>query len=326
MNRLKLTWQSISESYDKLRDRGSSTRCERLIKQTATTFRFSGVTAAIPLFDISVSFGELSIEKKQLVEAYTPTAIAVDHFQYTMCKTLKDPDFIKDFTTERLAQLKENFVFTQIAIGIYSVAFEGFIRNPEGQRANFDESFDLLLDCFRNIVNQAKSLNAEQERRRAISRILSSVGIEGKDQERAQLFVIENKPRNYVSRSENIEDEILGENANLHSRLLQLISRRSLNSQLSGDVSSRIDGSSILEMTELLIKNGVFPSPDEKIRGYIEEYRRIGDKVASGKGKITYEEWGSSKYSLGVGWLHSTLDIIEDRERRGGAASSSTVI
>jgi hypothetical protein len=117
---------------------------------------------------------------------------------------------------------------------------------------------------------------------------------------------------------DNPEDQIREENGNLHARLVQLITSRNLNSQLSGNdnnnSSSKIDGSSIIEMTDSLIRNGVLPSADGKIRRFLEEVRRLGDKVARGE-KITREEGGNSNYSLGVGWLHSMLDLIEARER-----------
>jgi hypothetical protein len=134
----------------------------------------------------------------------------------------------------------------------YSLAFEAFIRDPDGQRDNFKESLELLKDCFQNVVQQAQTLNVEQERKRAISRILSSIGVEEKDQGHAQLVSYVTYYYNKLWSVENIEDQIRIDISNLHDRLMGLLSQGDLNSRLPNG-----NNSSILEIADVLTKYGV---------------------------------------------------------------------
>lgn len=99
---------------------------------------------------------------------------------------------------------------------------------------------------------------------------------------------------------------------------MQIITRRSLNSQLTSGFdsrSSRIDGSSIFEMVDLLIRNGVLTYVNERTMGFMEELKRICDRVANGE-RISPEEFDKSDYRLAVPWLEMRLDDIEERERQ----------
>lgn len=49
--------------------------------------------------------------------------------------------------------------------------------------------------------------------------------------------------------------------------------------------------------------------------GFMEELKRIYDRVASGE-RISPEEFDKSDYRLAVPWLEMRLDDIEERERQ----------
>jgi hypothetical protein len=283
--------------------------------------KFAGLTAVSQLSDISISIGELSIDKKKLIENITETAIAVDQYQYNICNILSNPTLTKNLSPGRLEQHTENLIGAHACIVQYRLAFEAFKQDPEGQRDNLNMSFIKVQNFFQSVVDQsAPKTNAEERRRKAISEVLSSIGIEGKDQDRTQLFAIVSKPRNYVWKRENLEDQIRNETTSLHARLMQIITHKNLNSQLSCSVgasgdSSRIDGSSIFEMVDLLIRNGVLTDVNERAMGFMEELRRICDSVANGE-QTSLEELDKSDYGLAVPWLQSRLDDIEEGERQ----------
>jgi hypothetical protein len=295
------------ESFTRFRDRG---RCRRLIQQTATSFRFTGLTAAIPLADISFTIGQLDIDRRSLVDAYTSTAVQVDNYQFTLCNTLTNRNLTRNFTPERLAQQTENFIAAQGALAFYSIAFESFIRDPDGQRANFDQSFDLLLDCIRNIVNQAQTQNAEQERRRAISRILSSIGVEGRDQDRVQLVALVTEHHNRVWSRDNLQVQITNEIENLRGRLTDLIAENNLNSQLPNG-----DNSSIFEIADVLMRHGIIWG-EGRGREFAQVITDIENRVVARNERITAEEFDRSDYRLAIPWFELEFQRIQLERRR----------
>jgi polyhydroxyalkanoate synthesis regulator phasin len=274
------------------------------------------------LHDLNITIGEFGTELKPLVQNITETALAIDDYQHGICNNLSNPNIANYLTPDSRARHTENLFSAHACILLYRSAFNAFMADQNGQRENLDASFKILKNFVQSVVDQSTPTkpNAEERRKKAISEVLSSIGIEGKDQDRTQLFAIVSKPRIYVSKRENLEDQIRNETASLHARLMQIITRRNLNSQLSSGVgasgdSSRIDGSSISEMVDLLIRNGVLTHVDERARGFMEELKRVCDRVANEE-RISLEELDKSDYGLAVPWLEMRLDDIEERERQ----------
>lgn len=305
---------SITESVNKYLARS---KCYKLIKYQTRSLEIDGATAVSGLGDFKITIGEFRTEIKPLVQNITETAQANDDYQYDICNNLSNPTM--GISQERRSQHIENLYAAHACILLYRTAFIAFLVDQEGQRDNLNASFNTLGNFVQSVIDQSiPKTNPEEQRRRAISEILSSVGIEEKDQEHTQLFAIESKPHNKLWSFENLEDQIRNETRDLHARLMQIITRRSLNSQLTSGFdsrSSRIDGSSIFEMVDLLIRNGVLTYVNERTMGFMEELKRICDRVANGE-RISPEEFDKSDYRLAVPWLEMRLDDIEERERQ----------
>jgi hypothetical protein len=68
-------------------------------------------------------------------------------------------------------------------------------------------------------------------------------------------------------------------------------------------------------MVDLLIRNGVLTYVNERTMGFMEELKRICDRVTNGE-RISPEEFDKSDYRLAIPWLEMRLDDIEERERQ----------
>jgi hypothetical protein len=307
MGKLKLTLDEILESYVKFRDRG---KCHRLINQTATTFKFEGVKAAIPLYDISFTIGALDIDKKQLIDTYSPIALIVDNYQFTLCNNLKDPSFTKGMDLERLTQLRNDFIAAQGALALYSVTFEAFRNFPDRLKADFDESFDLLLKCFQKIVTRAQTENEEQERKRVVSRILSSLGVEEKDLDRVQLVAYASEYHNRVWSRDNIEGQITNDIRNLRSRLIDLIAQNGLNPQLPHG-----NNSAILDIADVLMGHGIIWGTGRG-REFARVITDIENRIVARNERITLKEFDHGEYRNAILWFESEFQRIEQEQRQ----------
>jgi hypothetical protein len=106
---------------------------------------------------------------------------------------------------------------------------------------------------------------------------------------------------------DNLEDQIRATNRQLHSRLMRIISQRNLNSQLP-----RGDGSSILEIVDVLINNAVI-SREGQSRDYAEVITRIGDRVDREGERIAAEEFQKGDYAIAIAEFDNTLQNIENQ-------------
>ncbi|HEX2170514.1 MAG TPA: hypothetical protein VHF65_09470 [Nitrososphaera sp.] len=106
---------------------------------------------------------------------------------------------------------------------------------------------------------------------------------------------------------DNPEDQIRTANRQLHSRLMRIVSQRNLNSQLP-----RGDGSSILEIVDVLINNAII-SREGQSRDYAEVITSIGDRVDRGGGRIAAEEFQKGDYTIAIAEFDNTLQNIENQ-------------
>ncbi len=106
---------------------------------------------------------------------------------------------------------------------------------------------------------------------------------------------------------DNPNDQIRGANKDLHTRLMGIVTRRNLNPQLP-----KGDSSSISEIVEMLITNGVITTEEGKSRESAEVITTMGDRVDRGE-LITPVEFGNGTYTNAIGWFDN--NILPDIER-----------
>ncbi len=104
---------------------------------------------------------------------------------------------------------------------------------------------------------------------------------------------------------DNPNDQIRGANKDLHTRLMGIVTRRNLNPQLP-----KGDSSSISEIVEMLITNGVITTEEGKSRESAEVIATMGDRVDRGE-LITPVEFGNGIYTNAIGWFDSILPDLE---------------
>ncbi len=104
---------------------------------------------------------------------------------------------------------------------------------------------------------------------------------------------------------DNPNDQIRGANKDLHTRLMGIVTRRNLNPQLP-----KGDSSSISEIVEMLITNGVITTEEGKSRESAEVITTMGDRVDRGE-LITPVEFGNGTYTAAIGWFDNILPAME---------------
>ena len=103
---------------------------------------------------------------------------------------------------------------------------------------------------------------------------------------------------------DNPNDQIRGANKDLHTRLMGIVTRRNLNSQLP-----KGDSSSIPEIVDILIRNGVIPN-EGRSRESAEVITAMGDRVDRGE-LITPVEFSNGTYTNAIAWFDTLLPDIE---------------
>jgi hypothetical protein len=104
---------------------------------------------------------------------------------------------------------------------------------------------------------------------------------------------------------DNPNDQIRDANKDLHTRLMGIVTLRNLNPQLP-----KGDSSSISEIVEMLITNGVITTEEGKSRESAEVITTIGDRVDRGE-LITPVEFSNGTYTNAIGWFDNILPDIE---------------
>ncbi len=103
---------------------------------------------------------------------------------------------------------------------------------------------------------------------------------------------------------DNPNDQIHDANKDLHTRLMGIVTRRNLNSQLP-----KGDSSSIPEIVDILIRNGIIPN-EGRSRESAEVVTAMGDRVDRGE-LITPVEFGNGTYTNAIAWFDTLLPDIE---------------
>ena len=107
---------------------------------------------------------------------------------------------------------------------------------------------------------------------------------------------------------DNPNEQIRGANKELRTRLMGIVTQRNLNAQLP-----KGDSSSISEIVEMLITNGVIPREGEgRSKESAEVITNMGERVDRGE-IITPVEFGNGNYTNAIGWFDTTLPNIEKR-------------
>jgi hypothetical protein len=104
---------------------------------------------------------------------------------------------------------------------------------------------------------------------------------------------------------DNPNDQIRGANKDLRTRLMGIVTRRDLNARLP-----KGDSSSISEIVEMLITNGVITTEEGKSRESAEVITAMGDRVDRGE-IITPVEFSNGNYTNAIGWFDTLLPDIE---------------
>jgi hypothetical protein len=104
---------------------------------------------------------------------------------------------------------------------------------------------------------------------------------------------------------DNPNDQIRGANKDLRTRLMGIVTRRDLNARLP-----KGDSSSISEIVEMLITNGVITTTEEKSRESAGVITAMGDRVDRGE-IITPVEFSNESYINAIGWFDTLLPDIE---------------
>jgi hypothetical protein len=104
---------------------------------------------------------------------------------------------------------------------------------------------------------------------------------------------------------DNPNDQIRGANKDLRTKLMGIVTRRDLNSRLP-----KGDSSSISEIVEMLITNGVITTEGGKSRESADVITAMGDRVDKGE-IITPVEFSNGNYTNAIGWFDTLLPDIE---------------
>jgi hypothetical protein len=104
---------------------------------------------------------------------------------------------------------------------------------------------------------------------------------------------------------DNPNDQIRGANKDLRSRLMGIVTQRDLNAQLP-----KGDSSSISEIVEMLITNGVITTGGGKSRESADIITAMGGRVDRGE-IITPVEFSNGNYTNAIGWFDTLLPDIE---------------
>ena len=105
---------------------------------------------------------------------------------------------------------------------------------------------------------------------------------------------------------DNPNEQIRGANKELRTRLMGIVTQRNLNAQLP-----KGDSSSISEIVDMLITNGVIPT-EGRSKEFAEVITTMGVRVDRGE-IITPVEFGNGTYTNAIGWFDTTLPNIEKR-------------
>jgi hypothetical protein len=100
---------------------------------------------------------------------------------------------------------------------------------------------------------------------------------------------------------EDRKAQVLEENTNLESRLMQIVNQRNLNVQLARDRPS------VSELVDVLVTNRVIPEEERGSREFADRITRIADKAAKGE-HITQEEFND--YTITMSWF----DDVENKQ------------
>ncbi len=100
--------------------------------------------------------------------------------------------------------------------------------------------------------------------------------------------------------AENRETQVLEENRNLETRLMQIVTQRNLTVQLARDRPS------VSELVDVLVTNKVIPKEERRSREFADSITRIADKAARGE-QITQEEFND--YTIAMSWFDDLEDI-----------------
>ena len=117
---------------------------------------------------------------------------------------------------------------------------------------------------------------------------------------------------------DNPNDQIRGANKDLHTRLMGIVTRRNLNSHLP-----KGDSSSISEIVEILITNGVITTEEGKSRESAQVITAMADRVDRGE-IITPVEFGNGTYTDSIAWFDTTLPDIERQQSYQEAGEEDT--
>lgn len=105
---------------------------------------------------------------------------------------------------------------------------------------------------------------------------------------------------------DNPNEQIRGANKELRTRLMRIVTKRNLTSQLP-----REDSSSILEIVDVLINNAII-SREGRSRESAEIVTNMGVRVDRGE-IITPVEFSNGNYTDAIAWFDSTLQNVEDQ-------------
>ena len=105
---------------------------------------------------------------------------------------------------------------------------------------------------------------------------------------------------------DNPNEQIRGANKELRTRLMRIVTKRNLTSQLP-----RGDSSSILEIVDVLINNAII-SREGRSRESAEIITNMGVRVDRGE-IITPVEFSNGNYTDAIAWFDNTLQNVEDQ-------------
>ena len=278
----------------------SGDKCHRLTRYYGAKLQIRGPTLeAIPNLPISV--GEFSTEI-QNIDSISQMAKIIDHHQFYIWKILSH----SQLPEEKIQKYAEDLIASVIYMTKLSLAFVIYRDNPKELKIQVEATFK-KLDEFESVVRSPLELiNTEQEpqrRRRAISDAFSSIGVDEKEANRAVLAFVAHRAKARVWPVENHEAQVLEENEKLSTRLMKVITQKSLNSQLPNDRPPTIS-----ELVNIVITNRVIPA-EGRSREFANRITMIGERVA-GQERITQEEF--EDYTLAIVWF----DDLEDMQRQ----------
>jgi hypothetical protein len=215
-----------------------------LIKYQTRAIVFKGLNIG-GIGDVKISLGEFSHEMKNVVDSIPDTAKALDDYQIQIWHYLTAPE-LKDVLT---AEDRRMCTLAMFGANNYMLQLRSALQvakhDPLGQRDNLSASVKDIRSFVKSVSPISLPRVKTQKQHKAISDAIIS---------------FTTKPRTKLWSVDNREAQVLYQTKKLRTRLMKVITRKKLKSQLPNGSASTIS-----EIEEVLISKGIVQTEENHI-------------------------------------------------------------